>query len=346
MALLSRILPDRFVLALILAVATASILPVDGRASEILHDVATVAIAAVFFLHGGRLSRATVIEGMTNWRLHIAVLATTFVIFPVLGLAITHLLPESVLSPAIAMGLLFLCVLPSTVQSSIAFTAIAGGNVPAAVCSASASNILGMFITPAMVALLFGASGQGVSLDQVEAIVFQLLVPFIAGQVLERWIGGWLRRHRKPLGLVDRGSIVLVVYLAFSGAVVSGFWNRVGALDLAVMLVVDCLLLALVLAITMLGSRWLGFSRADRITIVFCGSKKTLASGVPMANVIFAGRDTGAILMPLMLFHQIQLMVCAVLARRYARLAEAEAEAEADAGAKGGGAAATGHNAA
>lgn len=341
--MLTRLLPDRFVLLLILSVALASILPVTGRAAAALHDAAVVAIAAVFFLHGGRLSRSTVIAGLTNWRLHVAVLATTFMVFPLLGLAITALLPDSLMSPALRMGVLFLCVLPSTVQSSIAFTAIAGGNVPAAVCSASASNILGMFITPLLVAVLFGAGGQGVSVDQVEAILVQLLVPFIAGQILEPWIGPWLRRHRKPLGLVDRGSILLVVYLAFAGAVVSGFWQRIGAVDLAVMLAVDCLLLALVLAITIFLSARLGFSREDRITIVFCGSKKTLASGVPMANVIFAGRDTGAILMPLMLFHQIQLMVCAVLARRYARITEADAAAEA---AAGGDARATGHNAA
>lgn len=325
-----RLLADRFLLALLGAVALSSVLPVSGALVEPFNVVADITIALVFFLQGARLSRATVVAGFTHWRLHLVVFAATFVLFPLLGLAAAPLVP-ALLSPALYTGILFLCVLPSTIQSSIAFTSIAHGNVAAAVCSASASNIIGMFLTPLLVGLLFSARGGGPTLEAVGSILLQLLLPFVIGQILQPKIGKWVIENRRVLGLVDRGSILLVVYLAFSHAVVQGLWNKLSAADLAVMVGVDVALLALVLVTTTVAARLLGFSREDEITIVFCGSKKSLASGVPMANVIFAGQDIGIILLPVMLFHQIQLMACAALAQRYAdrRLAEMEKEEEA-----------------
>lgn len=325
-----RLLADRFLLALLGAVALSSVLPVSGALVEPFNVVADITIALVFFLQGARLSRATVVAGFTHWRLHLVVFAATFVLFPLLGLAAAPLVP-TLLSPALYTGILFLCVLPSTIQSSIAFTSIAHGNVAAAVCSASASNIIGMFLTPLLVGLLFSARGGGPTLEAVGSILLQLLLPFVIGQILQPKIGKWVIENRRVLGLVDRGSILLVVYLAFSHAVVQGLWTKLSAADLAVMVGVDVALLALVLVTTTVAARLLGFSREDEITIVFCGSKKSLASGVPMANVIFAGQDIGIILLPVMLFHQIQLMACAALAQRYAdrRLAEMEKEEEA-----------------
>jgi len=325
-----RLLADRFLLALLGAVALSSVLPVSGALVEPFNVVADITIALVFFLQGTRLSRATVVAGFTHWRLHLVVFAATFVLFPLLGLAAAPLVP-ALLSPALYTGILFLCVLPSTIQSSIAFTSIAHGNVAAAVCSASASNIIGMFLTPLLVGLLFSARGGGPTLEAVGSILLQLLLPFVIGQILQPKIGKWVIENRRVLGPVDRGSILLVVYLAFSHAVVQGLWTKLSAADLAVMVGVDVALLALVLVTTTVAARLLGFSREDEITIVFCGSKKSLASGVPMANVIFSGQDIGIILLPVMLFHQIQLMACAALAQRYAdrRLAEMEKEEEA-----------------
>ncbi|MGN6565887.1 MAG: bile acid:sodium symporter, partial [Thermomicrobiales bacterium] len=224
-----------------------------------------------------------------------------------------------------ASGLIFLGCLPSTIQSSIGFTVIARGDVPAAVASASASNLIGMFLTPLLVSLLLHAQG-GVSASQVWSIVLQLLAPFIAGQALRRWIGGWIKERAKLLSYIDRGSILLVVYTAFSGAVVEGVWSRVSAVDLVRLLALCALLLAAVLAATAWAARALGFSKADEIAIVFCGSKKSLASGAPMAGVLFPAATAGVVLLPLMLFHQIQQMACAVIAQAYARRPDAEAE--------------------
>jgi sodium/bile acid cotransporter 7 len=247
------------------------------------------------------------------------------VLFPLLGFSARILVP-SLLTPALYAGVLFLCLLPSTVQSSIAFTSIAGGNVPAAICSASASNIIGMFLTPALVALFFSANGNGFSLSALEGILAQLLLPFILGQLLQPWLGGWLGRHRNLTGLVDRGSVLMVVYLAFGEAVIGGLWHTLSPASLLLMAGVDVVLLAAVLVITTTASRLLGFSRRDEITIVFCGSKKSLASGLPMATLLLAGQSVGLIVLPLMLFHQIQLMVCATLAKRYANTGLGAAE--------------------
>lgn len=312
-----RFLPDKFISTLILAILVASVLPVKGDAAYWFSLATKVAIGLLFFLHGARLSKQAVVQGIVHWRLHLVVLAVTFAVFPLIGLTMGWVIPGFASSVFYA-GILFLCVLPSTVQSSIAFTSIAKGNVPAAIVSASASNIIGMFLTPLLVGLLFTTQGEaGISLDALESILLQLLVPFVAGQILQPWIGSFIRRHNKVLGLVDRGSIVMVVYLAFSEAMVQGLWTQVSGHDLAVMVAVNVALLGFILWFTGFIAKILGFSREDRITIIFCGSKKSLASGAPMASVIFPAAMVGSIVLPLMIFHQIQLMACAVLARRY-----------------------------
>lgn len=319
---MSRFLPNTFTLMLVTTVIIASFFPISGVAADYFGYATKIAIGLLFFLHGTRLSRAVVITGFLHWKLHLTILAATFILFPLIGLGAGVLVP-TILDPALYTGVLFLCVLPSTVQSSIAFTSIAGGNVPAAICSASASNIFGMFLTPVLAGVLLSASGTtGFSLAALETILIQLLLPFVLGQILQPWIGDFIRSRNKLLMPIDRGSILMVVYLAFSDSVTEGLWHTISVRDLAVVIIVDILILAIILAITMFGSRWAGFSKADEIAITFCGSKKSLASGIPIATVIFAGQSIGSIVLPLMLFHQIQLMVCAVIAQRYANAAK------------------------
>jgi sodium/bile acid cotransporter 7 len=321
-----RFLPDTFTILLVCTVLLASMLPARGAFAGYFGIAADVAIALLFFLHGARLPRDVVVEGVLHWRLHLFILLTTFAVFPLLGLALGVLSPE-ILPQPLYLGILFLCMLPSTVQSSIAFTSIAGGNIPAAICAASASNIFGMALTPLLAGLLFSVGGHGgFSWDTLEQILLQLLAPFVAGQLLQPWIGAWIRSRKKLLNPVDRGSILMIVYLAFSTAVTEGLWHKFSLADIALVAVIDMALLAAVLCFTMFGSRRLGFNKADEITITFCGSKKSLVSGIPMANVIFAGQSVGAIVLPLMIFHQIQLMTCAVIAQKYAAAAKRRAE--------------------
>lgn len=321
---MKRFLPDTFTILLVSMVGLASVLPISGEPAEWFSVATNFAVAALFFLHGARLSTDVVLAGFLHWRLQSFILAVSFIVFPLLGLLLGLLSPW-LIPPALYLGLLYVCVLPSTVQSCIAFTSIAGGNVAAAICAASASNILGMFLTPALVAILFSAKGHaGVSFDMIWKIMVQLLLPFVAGQLVQPFIGAWIRARKSLLAPVDRGSILMVVYLAFSNAVTEGIWKEFAATDLALVIAIDLLLLIVVLMITAFGSRFFGFSREDRIAAIFCGSKKSLASGVPMAGVIFAGQSIGAIVLPLMLFHQIQLMICAWLARRPSALMAGE----------------------
>ena len=317
MSWLRSLAPDRYVLAILGTVALASVLPVRGVVATDLSLLTKLVIALLFFLHGAKLSREAVVAGITHWRLHLMILASTFALFPLLGLVAVHL-PSAVLPTTLATGVLFLCCLPSTVQSSIAFTSVARGNVAAAVCAASASNLFGIFLTPVLVAVTLGVKGAGSPIQEAEAIALQLLAPFVAGQIARRWIAGWMKRHSKLVGLVDRGSILLVVYGAFSEAVVQGIWSKVSIVQLLWLALICGVLLGIVLALTAFTSRWLKFDKADEIAIVFCGSKKSLATGVPMAGILFPPASVGLIVLPVMLFHQLQLMACAVIAQRYA----------------------------
>lgn len=318
----SRLLPDNFTLTLIAVVTLATLLPASGRAEVAFGWITNCAIALLFFLHGAKLSREAILAGAGHWRLHLLVFSCTFVLFPLLGLALKPLLAPLV-GAELYLGILYLCALPATVQSAIAFTSLARGNIPAAICSAAASSLFGIFLTPVIVALIMGVQGDsGSTLDAIGKITLQLLVPFVAGQIARRWIGNWVGRNKNWLKFVDQGSILLVVYTAFSAAVVDGLWQQVPLPTLAALVLACCVLLTLALVLTTLLGKWLGFSQEDRITILFCGSKKSLATGVPMAQVLFAGGPIGLLILPLMLFHQIQLMVCAVLAQRYARRTE------------------------
>ena len=317
-----RFLPDNMTLCLIAVVIAASVFPVSGEAAVAFDWLTNAAIALLFFMHGAKLSREAIVAGMGHWRLHLLVFGCTFLLFPLLGLGLKPVLLPLV-GDELYLGILFLCALPATVQSAIAFTSLARGNVAAAVCSAATSSLLGIFVTPLLVLLMIGAqAGDSNTLDAIGKIVVQLLLPFIAGQIARRWIGEWVTRNKAWLKAVDQGSILLVVFGAFSHAVVEGIWQQVPLVQLAGLVVACCLLLALVLFIVAFLARRAGFNTEDRITVLFAGSKKSLATGVPMAQVLFAGGAIGALILPLMLFHQIQLMVCAVLAERYARRPE------------------------
>ncbi|MFB0633022.1 bile acid:sodium symporter family protein [Streptomyces sp. AB3(2024)] len=317
----ARLPLDPYVLALLATVGLAALLPARGPAATVADGASTGAVALLFFLYGARLSTREALDGLRHWRLHVTVLACTFVLFPLLGLAARALVPTLLTEPLYS-GLLFLCLVPSTVQSSIAFTSIARGNVPAAICAGSFSSLAGIVLTPLLAAGLLGADAGGFSPDSLLKIVVQLLLPFLLGQALRRWVGGFLVRHKKVLGYVDRGSILLVVYAAFSAGTAAGVWHRVSLPHLGALLAVEAVLLAVMLLVTWYGAGRLGFGREDRIAIQFAGSKKSLAAGLPMASVLF-GAQAGLAVLPLMLFHQMQLMVCAVLARRRAQDPEA-----------------------
>lgn len=304
---------DPFIVALLVVIGLASVLPVRGGAATVVEHMTTGAVCLLFFLHGAKLSPTDALASFARWRFQLLVLGMTFVIFPVFGLA-AGLLPGGILSPRLAAGVLFLCVLPSTVQSSIAFTSIARGNIALAVSSASVSNLLGVLLTPVLAALLIGSQVR-ITTGSILGIVGELAVPFVLGQLLHRKIGGWLGQHRLITAAVDRGSILLVVYSAMSASVAGGLWQVVPPISLAMVTVVSVVLLSIILLTSWGIGHISGIAVQDRIVLLFCGSKKSLASGLPMATLLFATSSVGIMVLPLMIFHLIQLIVCAVLAR-------------------------------
>jgi len=313
-AVWSRI--DKFLAAILLTVAFAAVLPARGDAAQAVGWLTNAAIVLLFFMHGAKLSPKDTLLGARHWRLHMMVFLGTFALFPLLGIS-AHFLAPNFLPASLWAGVILLTALPSTVQASVVFTSVAGGNVPAAMFSATASSLLGVFLTPLIAGFLLARHGLDISAHSILAILVQLLLPFVAGQLLRPWIGAYLTRHPRALKSVDYGSILLIVYMAFSRGVVDGIWHQIDAGDLFRVALVDVTLLAAVMTILIFASRQLGFSRADEITIVFCGSKKSLVNGVPIATLLFTGH-VGLVIIPLMVFHQIQLMVCASLARYYA----------------------------
>jgi sodium/bile acid cotransporter 7 len=307
--------PDSFTLMILATVGLASLAPASGALVPLLDMAVKASVMALFFLHGARLAREAVLQAIGHWRLQFLILGLTYLLFPSIAL-LTGPLVSRMLEPTLYLGFLFVCCLPSTVQSSIAFTSVGRGNAPAAACAASASNLLGIVVTPLLTGLLLARQGE-VTFGAMGSIVVLLLMPFVAGQLSRPWLGVWVSRRRLLLTTVDRGAILLMIYSAFGKAVEAGVWQRVSVADLGLVVVASLVLLATVLVLAVSAARRLGFSREDEVAIVFCGSMKSLVTGMPMANVLFPGAQAGILVIPMIVFHQVQLLACAVLARRY-----------------------------
>lgn len=310
---LKRIGVDTYMLLLLGTVLLGLVLPARGAAAVALSGTTWWAVVLLFFLYGAKLDAASVRAGLLNWRLQGLTFAATYALFPVLGLALAAVF-GGVLGPELTLGLLFLAVLPSTVQSSIAFTSIAGGNVPAAICAASLSNLIGVVLTPLLVARILHQEGVSVSFDAVERIAMQILLPFVIGQLLRRWIGGFVQRHKRLTMVVDRGSILLIVYSAFGAGTVAGIWSTIPASGLLLCFAVVLLFLALAMGAMVAAGRLCRLPPADQAVLFFCGSTKSLASGLPIAYAIFPAATVGATVLPVMIYHMTQLLVCSAVA--------------------------------
>jgi sodium/bile acid cotransporter 7 len=316
-ASIRRLRPDVFVMALAGTVTVATLLPCQGTSARIFHAFGLIAIATLFFLQGARLSRESILAGMTNWKLHATIAGTTFALFPLLGTALIALMPHA-LDRSLVMGVLFLCALPSTVQSSIALTSIARGNVAGAVCAATASSLMGMVFTPLLFGFMSHVRGGGVDVSGMWQVFAELLLPFAFGHLLRPWIGPWAARNKSLLAITDRGSILIVVYTAFSAAVVHGIWHQVPPMMLGALAAIVAALLGVGLLVACIAARACGFAPADEVAVVFCGSQKSLVAGIPIASALFAGPTLGVVVLPIMIYHPLQLVVCAWLARCFA----------------------------
>lgn len=315
MGILKRFGIDNYMLMLIGMVVLGAVLPAQGVAAEGLGYVTVAAIALLFFLYGVRMNAAEVVAGLTNWRLQGLSFVITYVFFPILGLGVAWV-ARPVVGSELALGILFLSVLPSTINSSIALTGMAGGNVSGAICSATLSNLLGVFLTPALAAVLLHSGGEGASGDAVLKIALQILLPFALGQCARRWLSAFVLRHKILTTVVDRGAILLIVYAAFSAGTVAGLWSIIPPLTLGLLIGVVLVYLALgMVAVRGIG-RLARMEYPDRTALFFCGSTKSLASGLPIAAALFAPEMIGLMILPVMIFHMSQLLVCAVIAQR------------------------------
>ncbi|PFG38155.1 sodium/bile acid cotransporter 7 [Georgenia soli] len=311
-----RSFADPFVLTLLVTMVVGLVVPVPAPVRDGIAVAGDVAVTVLFLVYGMRLSTREVLAGLRNVRLQGTILLSTYVLFPLLGLAL-HAVTGSFVGPALATGLLYVTLLPSTVQSSVSFTSIARGNVAGAICAATVSNVVGMVLTPVLVLVLMDRSGA-VGLGGLRDVLLQLLLPFVVGQLLQPLVGGWIRARRWLTVSVDRGTILVVVLGAVTAATAAGVWESVSWAMILALLVICAVLLAAMLGATWWGGRALGLDLPDRIALLMCGSKKSLATGLPMAAVLFPVATAAVVAVPIIVFHQLQLVVCAVLARHLA----------------------------
>ncbi len=320
--LLRKMAKDWFLAGMITAVGLATLFPEFGASGGTMHAdmVSDAGIFAIFFLHGLALSTRSLREGLSRWKLHLLVQTLTFVAFPLLFFpfraAFGGFIPEGLL-----LGFLYLCALPSTIQSSVAMTAIGKGNVPAAIFNATLSSLLGIVLTPVIVGLVIDMhGGSSINLGKsVTNIATMLFLPFVLGQALRPLLGKLASRRKKLIDNFDKLVILMLVYGSFCDSVKSGLWTNNGPQVIAMTIGGAAIFLAMALLVSSSAAKWLGFSMEDRITAIFCGSKKTLASGVPMARLLFGAHPAvGMIVLPIMFYHQLQLFVCSIMAGRFA----------------------------
>ena len=314
-----------FLLGLVGAVVLAFLFPAPGARGGFLQPdlVNNGGIALILFLQGLSLALEKVKSGAGNWRLHALIQAYTFVIFPLLGLGLNAaLLAGWPAAPAsVLQGFLFLCVLPSTISTSVVLTAVAGGNTAGALFNAALSNILGVVATPVLVQLLMQRTGQAGPIGPLLLkITLLTLVPFAAGMLLRPRLAAWVDARKKWVARISNGVILFIVYAAFCDSVQERIWVTHGVALTAQVLAVVLMLFGVVSGLVALSCRLVGLNREDGIAAYFCSVKKTLAMGVPLAVLIFGERnDLPLILLPIMFYHPVQLLLNGLLANHWAK---------------------------
>lgn len=317
----SLLLPDRFIALLLATVAMAAVLPAHGAALEAIGVVSIVAIVTLFFVHGARLSRSAVRAGFAKIRLHATIIGFTFLIFPLIGLALTTL-AAPLIDPAFVPGILFLCALPTTVASSIAMVSIAKGNVAASVIAAAFSSMLGVVLTPLMFALLLSTADAPIDVSGIGKVVLMLALPFAVGQLFRPVVGTWVEAHPAVGRTLDRATILLATYVALSAAIGGGLLEGIAVSRFLLLLAAMLLLLVIICAVLLLLGRLLGFGYGDRTALFFAGVQKSVISGTPMARILFPGAEAGLIILPLLVYYIPMLTITAIIADRMGRTAE------------------------
>lgn len=318
MQTLRLILADKFIWLLSGAVLLATLIPVEGQAKDIASILFNAGIFAVFLLHGILLERHEVRAGLSNIRLQGTIFFWVFGVMLMIGLLLSNLL-DTVLPADIALGFLFLGVLPSTVQSATSYCAIAKGNVAGSVVASAFINLVGVFLSPLLFALLAHAAGVVITSETVTKLAAILVLPFVLGQIFQKWLRPWVIEHKDLTGWLDKGAIALAVYVSFSAAIIAGMWSRVNGAEFVWLAAALMLWLGLAFGGTWLLGGLMRFVRADRKTLLFSGAQKSVAIGAPLAAIIFAPERAGLVILPLIFYHLAQLFLSAPVAVRLAK---------------------------
>lgn len=306
---------DPMVRLIVAAIVLATVAPVTGALRDGVQHAANAAVFVLFLLYGLKLARGEVLAGLGNMRLLLPLLAWVFGAMAAGGWAVWQA-SLSVLPPVLALGFLYLGVLPSTVQSATVYSSMAGGNVASSVIAAALLNIAGVFISAPLFSLLAGGSAGGLQGSALVKVMTMMLLPFVLGQLGQSVAASWVKAHKPLVSFLERGTIGLAVYVSFSSAVEQDIWGRVDAGAWGVMLLACALLLVLGYGGSWLLGRMLGLSRGDRIAMVFAGAQKSVAMGAPLATVLFPPAVAGIVLLPLLVYHLAQMIVAAPIAVR------------------------------
>lgn len=321
-AALRKIGIDAFMLGIVLMIALAKIAPAAGSANKpfSLEQLATLGVSVIFFFYGLRLSPEKIREGLANWRMHLVIQTTTFLVFPLMILALRPLCAGTD-AELFWMGTFFLAALPSTVSSSVVMVSIAGGNIPAAIFNASVSSLLGMVFTPLWTGLVLSSGAGGFDAGEVALkLLIQVIAPVCAGTLLHRRFGAFAEKHRRALKRSDQTIILLIVYTSFCTSFRNGVFDGFSAAQIALLGSAMVALFFFVMGTVSAVSRLLRFSHADSVTVLFCGSKKSLVHGSVMAKLLFPGNPAaGVLLLPLMMYHALQIIIASVIAGRMAK---------------------------
>lgn len=319
--MLARLFPDRFVLILLATILAASLVPVRGVAVGAAQNIATAAIVLLFFLNGVRLPRHEVFAAARNLRLIGAALGFCFIVMPAIGWLL-YRSTEPVLPHLIALGFLFCGILPSTVQSATGATGMAKSDVAASVVLAALLNLVGVALSPILFALLDGRAAA-MNSDAELRIVLILLLPFILGQIARRWLRDAVTARPVLVRTLDRSAIAIAVYVAFSGAVVGGLWDRLSARDIVIISGGITIFLALAYGGAWALGRRVGLALPQRASLMFAGAQKSIAVGAPLASTLFTPVTAGMVLVVILGYHMAQLMVAAWLAPHIAARVDA-----------------------
>ncbi|WP_170299664.1 bile acid:sodium symporter family protein [Boudabousia tangfeifanii] len=322
---MSRLKLDRFLLVLITILVVGIAIPFPAPLVKGITLTSKVMVTILFFLYGARLETAQVIAGLRNLKLQALVFGSTFLVFPLLGW-ISYPIMQQVVGSNLAIGFFFLTLLPSTVQASVTFTSMAGGNVAAAICCATVSNTVGLVLSPFLASKLLPVSGATVGATGQLKVLGMLLLPFILGQLVQPWIGDTIRKYHKVTAITDRTTIAFIVMGAVSGATLQGLWSSIRLSQIFILLAACAVLLTIMLAFTWYVSKAAKLPYDERIVVLMCGSKKSLTTGLPIAQVLFSAQVIASVTIPVLLFHQLQLFVCSSIAAVLGAKARGRAE--------------------